>query len=131
MRLLVVDDNPGDIELLRFAFETAEEALELRIAHDGDAALEELERAANAGDLPELVLLDLNMPRRDGFGVLSELQERRLYPGLTVAVWTSSTAARDRDRALGSGAIAVLAKPSGIDEYAAMIRTLRGLVRPR
>lgn len=131
MHLLVVDDNPGDVELLRFAFESARLPVNLRVAQDGDAALEELARNAEAGDLPELMLLDLNMPRRDGFGVLSELRDRKLYPALPVAVWTSSTAPRDRERALGAGAVAVLPKPSGIEEYESMISTLQELLRSR
>lgn len=124
-RLLVVDDNPGDLELLRFAVESSDFPVDLRMATDGELALQEMRRSQAAGDPPDLVLLDLNMPRCSGFEVLATMRNEGICVGVPVVVWISSLAPRDRERSLAEGAVEVLAKPEHIEGYTAMMERLK------
>lgn len=122
--ILIIEDNPGDIELLQIAFEMNGFSPRVQIAENGEAALRDLAELAGEGNLPDLVLLDLNMPRMTGFEVLQALRDRCLGEVCTV-VWTSSLAERDRQRCLELGAKDFLSKPDRIGEYIRLVERLR------
>jgi two-component system response regulator len=109
--VLVIDDNPGDIQLIELGFETNAVPVRIDRAGDGVQAQEVLRALHDAGDCPQLILLDLNMPRCNGFDVLRFMRAQGICPRSKVMVMTTSNAAFDRDQctALGAGFIT---KPS-------------------
>lgn len=91
--VLVVDDNEGDQYLAARTLRKFDEALTILTAYDGEEALEVLEQAAKK---PDIILLDLNMPRMDGIEFLEEYQRRAILPHTTIVVLSSSDLADDR-----------------------------------
>lgn len=122
--ILIIEDNPGDVELLEIAFEMNGFEPRVQVAEDGEVALALLAERAAQSDLPDLVLLDLNMPRMTGFEVLEAMQARGFTDVVTV-VWTSSLAENDRVRCLALGAQDFLSKPERIGEYIRLVERLR------
>src|SRR5262249_32828147 len=119
MHILLVDDNPGDIALCRVALKAAPYSVELSVAKHGVDALRMLR-----GELPlasttplALVLLDLNLPLKNGFEVLAELRrdpERRFIP---VVVLSSTANPHDVNRCYELGANAYMVKSFTLEEY--------------
>ncbi|MCA9647929.1 MAG: response regulator, partial [Myxococcales bacterium] len=95
MNILLVEDNAADVELSREVLDSSPRTVELSVAPDGAAALEYLEERLEGGRLPDLILLDLNMPRLDGRGLLERLKAEPTLKRIPVVVFTSSTAAQD------------------------------------
>ena len=114
--VLVVEDNPDDISLVQAGARNAECPFNFRFVEDGDQALSYLEGAGCYADrcaypLPDLVVLDLNMPRRDGFEVLKWIRTRFDFESLQVIVWTGWDRPETPDRARRAGANLFLRKP--------------------
>jgi chemotaxis family two-component system response regulator Rcp1 len=114
--LLVIDDNPGDIELVRIAFEMNRHAIRIEGVHDGMAAMRWLLWAKEANQLPELVLLDLNMPSMNGFEVLAFMLNEGLIDQVPVVVLSTSAQSEDRLRSLHLGAREFHTKPERIQD---------------
>ncbi len=116
----MIEDNAGDVFLVQRALKKGVVAHELTRFEDGEAALK-----AFAGQIeirrPDLILLDLNLPRRDGREVLKALRENPTLAGTPVAVITSSFASRDRDEAMALGADRYIHKPSDLNAFLAAI----------
>jgi two-component system response regulator len=112
LHILVVEDDAGDACLIRRALEDDPRVARLDFADDGAEALAILDQGAAA---PDLAIIDLKMPRMDGFRLLRELARRRTH-GFPVLVLTSSTAASDAARSLLNGANRVVAKPDTLEE---------------
>lgn len=123
--VLIVDDNPGDIELIRIAFEMAGIDASLDTCHDGVDAIRCLELGMQTGNLPALLLLDLNMPRVNGFEVLTFMRDHLLLQQVPVVVMTTSSRAEDRQRCLTLGAREMFTKPENIHELHQIISRLR------
>jgi CheY-like chemotaxis protein len=123
-RLLVVDDNPADVELIRIAFELADIAVEINSCLDGIEALALLQNQKITGSLPTLLLLDLNMPRLNGFEILSFLQRQGLLEQLSVVVLSTSAQAEDRKRCLSLGAREMFTKPESINDLRQLVNLL-------
>jgi PAS domain S-box-containing protein len=125
-RVLLVEDNPGDVELVRHGLVDLDVTLE--VVRDGVKALERL----RTGIRPQLVLLDLKLPRKDGLEVLKEMSEEPALRRVPVVVLTSSQAPRDLARAYELGAMACFAKPSfGLDRLLAdILRFVQGALPP-
>ena len=107
--ILIVEDREDDILLMRKAFEKASVSNPVHVVHDGEEAIAYLSgegQYANRAEypLPILVLLDLKLPRRDGFEVLAWIRRQPGILGLPVVVLTSSTEIRDVNRAYQLGA---------------------------
>lgn len=122
-RILLVEDNPDDVELARRALQRCGRPVELAVAEDGVAALELLS-GAPADGLPDLVLLDLKLPRLGGLDVLSRLRAAPDTSQIPVVVLTTSLEERDLREAYRRGANSYLRKPVNFDEFAAMVRDL-------
>jgi two-component system, chemotaxis family, response regulator Rcp1 len=128
-RLLVVEDSESDIELLREALADSEPAVELDVVRHGEDALSFLRREGEfeAAERPDLVVLDLNLPRMGGFEVLSALREdvdprlRRL----PVIVFTTSATTTDVDRAYDLHASSFVTKPTAFEHYLDAVRAFR------
>ena len=120
-RILVVDDSAADVRLLREAFREATINAELDAVEDGEQALAHLRRGA---ERPDLVLLDLNLPRRDGREVLEAIKTDPDLKAVPVIVLSTSGAPRDVADCYALHANAYLAKPMGLDEFDALVRAL-------
>jgi len=123
-RLLIIDDNPGDIELIRIAFEMANIAVDIHSCLDGVEALSLLQEQQKNGSLPMLLLLDLNMPRLNGFEVLGFLHSQHLVDLLAVVVLSTSAQAEDRKRCLALGAREMYTKPESIHDLILLVNLL-------
>lgn len=125
-RILAVDDNPADLELLTVAFDALGARVDLRTAHDGRAAVDMLqtELQRDGGWRPELVVVDLSMPRIDGLETIVRLRRNRELATVPLAVLSGSTRPADRDRALAAGAVTYLVKPARFDAIIDLLREL-------
>ncbi|MFC5849427.1 response regulator [Deinococcus petrolearius] len=121
--LLIVEDNPNDLELARTALELSDICCEVQVACDGQEALDLLRHSEH---LPDLVLLDLNMPRVSGHEVLQRVKSDTLLRRVPVVVFTTSSELRDRLAATAAGADDYVVKPGGFEE---LVETLNALGR--
>ena len=120
--ILLVEDNPDDVELTRIAFDEAKVANRLEVVRDGAEALDYLfARGAYAGrdpsDLPSIVLLDLNLPRVDGREVLQAIREDPRTRSLPVVVLTTSTEPFDLESAYALGVNSYIQKPVDFERF--------------
>lgn len=106
--VLIVDDDEDDQFLIRAAFEKDSERYNLHFAADGTDVLENIE---SPRFLPDLILLDLNMPRMSGFEVLTHLKKSPVYRHVPVVMLTTSENQADIDRAYELGANSFVTKP--------------------
>ena len=129
-RILFVEDDPDDIELTLLNFKSHGFDVEIEVARDGLQALRRLEDGARECPPrdPDLILLDLKMPRMNGLELLRALKERPRLSGIPVAFLTSSADEGDRREALELGARLFLQKPSNFDEFAGIVARLRALL---
>jgi CheY-like chemotaxis protein len=126
-RVLQVEDNEADVRLTREALREAGEELRLSVVPDGEQALAYLRREEGFEDAPRphLVLLDLNLPRKDGVEVLEEMRRDPALAPIPVIVLTSSSAARDVDACYAAGANAFVTKSLEFDEFIERIGVIR------
>ena len=129
MEVLVVEDSPGDVRLMREAFRGVNELIQFRVAVDGVEAMAYLRREGAYVDAarPDLILLDLNMPRMDGREVLACLKadpDLRLIPTI---VLTTSDAADDIATSYRLQANCYLKKPMQLDEFDALVKSINDL----
>ncbi len=125
--ILLVEDDPNDVLLIRRALRNAMIANPLREVADGDEAIAYLSGVDGYGDrdahpLPALVLLDLKLPRRDGFEVLRWIRAQPGLRRLPVVVLTSSRETADVNRAYDEGANSYLVKPVAFDALLELVR---------
>lgn len=117
VEVLIIDDNPGDVRLLQEAFEELQSNVNLKVAQDGVEGLEMVFSSARAasGWHPDLILLDLNLPKMDGHTVLAQLKDNPQTKLIPVIVLTSSRAETDIRRAYACHCNAYLKKPSSLE----------------
>lgn len=124
--ILVVDNNPGDQELVRLALEDAGISAPVEALIDGELAMRTL---AAAGDQARsryaVVLLDLNMPRVHGRDVLAWVRSQPVLTGLPVIVLTSSQSPRDREECERLGADGYWVKPAHFEDFVRMVDGIR------
>ena len=130
IRILVAEDNPADVYLLREAMSLEGGDVELMIVSDGEQALDYVQRAGQFADaaVPHLVVLDLNLPKSDGSDVLRRIRETPEYSGVPVVVLTSSDSPKDRQTIEDLGASSFITKPSDLDEFLSLGRRLLGFL---
>jgi two-component system response regulator len=127
--ILLVEDNPDDEELTLRALDRNHIANEVVVAHDGEEALDFVfGRGAWAGrdpaDLPALILLDLNLPKLDGLGVLRQIRADERTRRAPVVILTSSREQQDLLRGYDLGANSYVRKPVEFDEFVEAVRQL-------
>jgi len=127
IRVLLVEDNPGDVELTRELLEATGLQVRLRVASDGQQALALLLRAPapGAAAATDLVLLDLNLPRLSGRELLAEMRRHEALRALPVVVLTSSDAEQDLQAGQELGACRVMTKPLGVQAMRDAVHLLR------
>ena len=123
--LLYVEDEDAAVFLLEAALREAGLAVQLFRVSDGEQALAFLRRAGAYAKAPrpDLILLDLNLPRMTGLEVLSEMQNNGELRSIGVVVFTSSSLAADRRRSLSLGAREYITKPASFDGFVEAVRT--------
>jgi chemotaxis family two-component system response regulator Rcp1 len=126
IEILLVEDNPADARLVLEGFKDAKVKNKLHVVADGVQAMAFLRRegAYTAVPRPDLVLLDLNLPRKDGREVLSEIKTDPALRRIPVAVLTSSDAEQDIYKSYDLHANCYLTKPLGIDQFNEVIRSI-------
>lgn len=127
--VLLVEDNPKDVFLIKRALQKAETTIALQVVGDGDAAVQYLAAEAAYSDrnvypLPALVLLDLKLPRRSGAEVLAWIRQNPDLKRLPVVVLTSSREYADVNRIYDLGANAYMVKPPTFDQLVEIIKAL-------
>src|SRR5262245_15672312 len=113
--IVLIEDNPGDVFLVQKTLEARKLEFELIHYEDVDQALRVL--CAEHKFDPDLILVDLNLPRREGFDALKEARQTPWLVGVPIAVLTSSEAAKDRHRAALIGADCYIHKPPTLEEF--------------
>lgn len=126
LQILLVEDNPGDVRLVREALRESDTPLQLSVVHDGEQAMEYLAKSGVDGAVPrpDLVLLDLNLPRKSGQEVLTEIKTSDEWRSIPVLVYTSSDADVDVNGAYDRHANCYVRKPSNLDEVVQVLRSI-------
>jgi CheY-like chemotaxis protein len=124
--VLMVEDNPADVELARESFQHPAVCEGLRSVPDGDQALAYLRRLPPFEDAsrPDLVLLDLNLPRRDGHELLAEIKRDPDLRSIPVVVFSSSESDADVRRTYDLGANCFVTKPTDLGTFIDRIRAI-------
>lgn len=125
-RLLVVEDNPTDALLLRRALTEHGVDYEMVVVGDGEEAIEYLEKCKGAK--PELIIVDLNLPKEDGIEVLKVYRGSPSFIETLMVILTSSDSPSERQRAEIIGVDAYLRKPIELDAFLALGGTLKKLL---
>ena len=123
MRCLLVEDNPADATLVRYALQAVETPVELSVVGDGQAALDFLQQCAPYKSLPcpDVILLDLNLPRKNGEEVLHEIKEHPQWKIIPVVMFTNTGEPHAVRRCYMLGANAFLTKPGELEAYFAVV----------
>jgi CheY-like chemotaxis protein len=126
VEILVVEDNPADVRLTREAFKEGKVRNRLSVASDGEAAISALKRAADGlgGTLPDLILLDFNMPKMDGREVLAEIKADERLRCIPVLVLTTSKSQDDVLTAYRLNASCFISKPVDLTEFFDVVRSI-------
>jgi CheY-like chemotaxis protein len=129
--ILVAEDDENDLLLLRRAFKVGRLANPIRVVRDGEEVIAYLKGETKYADrreypLPALLLLDLNMPRKNGFEVLEWIRQEPGLNLLRVVVLTSSDRLSDVNRAYRLGANSFLVKPFDLGDFARLVQAING-----
>ncbi len=126
IEILLVEDNPGDVELTREALDTAKVANRLHVVDDGADAVDFLFRRGKYADAPrpDIILLDLNLPKKDGRQVLSEIKAEPSLAQIPVVVLTTSQAEEDIIRAYQLHANCYVTKPVDFNQFLHIVSTI-------
>jgi two-component system, chemotaxis family, response regulator Rcp1 len=128
IQILLVEDNPGDVRLTVEALKGAKVANELHVVGDGEEAIDFLRQRGRHADAPrpDIVLLDLNLPRLDGRDVLTDIKSDPDLAKVPIIVLTSSTAEADIHKAYELHANCYISKPVDFTEFISAVRSLEG-----
>jgi len=126
VRILLVEDNPGDADLTRDTLESGRLNAEISLVIDGEQAVAYMSRKHPYENVerPDLVLLDLNLPKKNGQEVLAEIKRHVSLCSIPVVILTSSDAERDIVNSYQLGANCYVTKPVGLDAYQAVVRAV-------
>jgi two-component system, chemotaxis family, response regulator Rcp1 len=126
VEILLVEDNPGDVRLTREALKEGKVRNHLYVAPDGVEALRFLRREQGYEDAvrPDLILLDLNLPKKDGRQVLEEIKNDLQLRTIPVVILTSSQAEQDICRAYDLHANCYVTKPVDLDQFITVVKSI-------
>ncbi len=124
INILLVEDNPGDVRLIQEAMR--ENNFELHVVRDGVEALDFLFRRGQfeSAENPDLIILDLNLPKKDGREVLAELKNDLELKHIPVIVLTTSNARSDITKTYASHANCFITKPTGLENFIKVMRAI-------
>ncbi|MBL7776777.1 MAG: response regulator [Chitinophagales bacterium] len=123
-RILLVEDNPGDIRLTQEALKESNLDIHLDVVSDGEQAVDFLTHKGKYADAvrPSIILLDLNLPKKNGIEVLREIKFNDVLKKIPVIVLTTSDADHDISKAYGLHANCYILKPVDFDDFAKVIK---------
>jgi chemotaxis family two-component system response regulator Rcp1 len=124
--ILTMEDNPTDVMIMREALSNSKVRINLQVVVDGIAGMAYLRRTGEHANSPrpDLILMDLNMPRKDGHEVLAEIKSDPCLCSIPVVVLTTSQAESDVTRAYGAHANCYIRKPV---DFARFVEVVRGI----
>jgi two-component system, chemotaxis family, response regulator Rcp1 len=124
--ILMIDDNPGDIDLTSEVLAQSKKCFHVNAVHDGDEAISFLRREGKyaKAPLPDLVVLDLNLPRKNGCEVLASIKGDPGLANIPVVIFTTSQASSDIARSYKLGANCYLKKPGNLPEFVAVVQSM-------
>jgi len=127
VEILLVEDNPGDVRLVKESLKDIKVLNNLRVAKDGQEALDFLHREGNHTEAPhpDLILLDLNLPKKDGREVLGEIKADKDLKRIPVVVLTTSKAKEDILKSYNLQANCYITKPVDFDEFVKVIKSIK------
>lgn len=128
--IVIVDDDADDREIIRDAFAAGQENADYVFLDSGDALLKYL-LEQDTKNHPLLIMLDLNMPGKDGREVLKELRKNDLWTGVPVIVFTTSSSARDRQMIYSLGANCFITKPDTFAKLVELTNSISSLWLPK
>ena len=124
--ILLVEDNPGDIDLAREALELNKLYNSLHVVKDGIAAMDFLRKTGkyNKSPRPDLIILDLNLPKKDGRQVLAEIKEDENLKRIPVVILTSSRAEEDVLKTYNMHANCYITKPIDLHQFLRVVQSI-------
>ncbi len=126
IEVLLVEDDPADVELTQECLKEAKVALNLNVVNDGARAMAYLRQEGEYAEAvrPDVILLDLNLPKKDGREVLAEIKSDERLKSTPVVVLTTSRAEEDIVKSYGLGANCYISKPVGLDQFARVVKSI-------
>jgi chemotaxis family two-component system response regulator Rcp1 len=126
IEVLLVEDSPGDVRLTREALKDAKMHISLQVVSDGIEAMAYLSRENNYADAPrpDLILLDLNLPKKDGRDVLKEIKESDTLKTIPVVILTTSASRADIDRSYALHANCYITKPVNLQGFIKVVQSI-------
>lgn len=124
--ILLVEDNPGDVRLTQEALKSAKVTNKLYIVQDGEEAIAFLYNKGKYKDVPkpDIILLDLNLPKKAGWEVLAEIKEDQSLKRIPVVILTTSKAEEDILRTYNLHANCYITKPVDLDDFIRVIQSI-------
>jgi chemotaxis family two-component system response regulator Rcp1 len=128
LRLLLVDDNPADIGLAREALAESSRRSEISSLEDGVEAMAFLDRRGKYATAlrPDLVILDLNLPKKDGLAVLTAIKARPELRQIPVVIFSTSQLSKDIIRSYELGANCYVSKPGNLKDFFLAVKSIEG-----
>jgi len=127
LKVLLVEDNPDDVTIVKRAMRKSDLKCDLYVASDGEEALDMLARKGDFEDTPrpDLILLDINLPKINGLEVLAKIKQDDQLKRIPVIVLTISEREEDMARAYDSGAASYMTKPVDSKDFERLIQTVQ------
>ena len=128
IEILIVEDNPGDVRLTREVLANGKALNNLHVVQDGQQAVDFLHRKGRYANAvrPDLVLLDLNLPKKDGREVLAEIKQDPRLKRIPVVVLTTSDDEEDVLQSYNRHASSYIVKPVNLDQFIKVVRSIEG-----
>ncbi|MGI8960567.1 MAG: response regulator [Bryobacteraceae bacterium] len=125
LRILLVEDSPSDVRLIKEALKQTPLEVQITLARDGVEAMEYLHKSeVGLANRPDMILLDLNLPRKNGSEVLAEVKAAPHLKQIPVLVMTSSRADEDIKQAYSLNANCYITKPANLQDYVDVVRSI-------
>ncbi len=126
IEILLVEDNPGDVRLIKEVFKDAKIFNSMQVAYDGEAAMDILRKLDQYKDAanPDLILLDLNLPKKDGREVLREIKNDERLKCIPVVILTTSNAEEDLIETYKMNANCYITKPVDLDQFINVVKSI-------
>ena len=125
--ILLVEDNPADVRLVQEVFKEARIHNKMRVALDGDKAMQILRREGEyaRASSPDLIILDLNLPKKDGREVLKEIKEDENLKSIPVVILTTSNAEEDLIETYKNNANCYISKPVDLNNFIKVVKIIK------
>lgn len=131
-RIILAEDNPGDVLLFQEALRSRGLVCDVVVAEDGYKAIAMLQAALDdGGTAPDLIVLDVNLPKHNGDAVLRAVRSRDLLASVPVIMLTSSASPNDKESAMALGASLYIQKSSNLDELLDIGRVVEDILRAK